>query len=94
MQPQPVGEIEWPAFMVVNATSEMRVTSPNGQWVAEADDPRKLLVRDTGKNMRELFSGNEITNLTWPPDSEHVIFLDRDRARQETAFGVEIRDDL
>ena len=94
MQPQPIGEFEWPAFMVVNATSEMRVTSPNGQWVAEADDPRKLLVRDTGKNVRELFIGNEITNLTWLPDSQHVLFLDRDRARQETAFGVGIRDDL
>ena len=94
MQPQPVGEVTWPEFTISDGGSEARVTSPDGQWVADADDPRTLLLRDTSKSVRQLFSGKEITNLTWLPDSQHLIFVDRDRSEQQAPLKIGIRDDL
>ncbi|MCI0553516.1 MAG: hypothetical protein L0287_21430, partial [Anaerolineae bacterium] len=78
MQPQPVGNETWPLFTISDGGSETRVTSPNGQWVADADDPQKLLVRNTGRDVHQVFTGNEITNLAWLPDSQHIVFVDRD----------------
>jgi len=70
------------------------VTSPNGQWVADADDPQKLLVRNTGRDVRQVFNGNEITNLAWLPDNQHIVFVDRDRSQQQVPTNLGIRDDL
>ncbi|HXQ37278.1 MAG TPA: hypothetical protein VN843_24930, partial [Anaerolineales bacterium] len=94
MQPQPVGEVTWPEFTITDGGSEARVTSPDGQRVADADDPRTLLLRDTSKSVRQLFSGKEITNLTWLPDSQHIIFVDRDRSQQQLPTDLGIQDDL
>jgi hypothetical protein len=94
MQPQPIGEVTWPEFTISDGGSEARVTSPNGQWVADADDPKILLVRDTGRDVRQVFSGNEITNLAWLPDSQHIVFVDRDRSQQQTPTDLGIQDDL
>ncbi|MCI0607647.1 MAG: hypothetical protein L0Z71_01115 [Anaerolineae bacterium] len=94
MQPQPIGGVTWPLFTISDGGSETRVTSPNGQWVADADDPSILLLRDTGKNMRQLFSGTEITNLAWLPDSQRIVFVDRDRSQQQAPTDLGIRDDL
>lgn len=94
MQPQPIGGVTWPSFTISNIESERRVTSPNGQWVADADDPKILLVRDAGRDVRQVFSGNEITNLAWLPDSQRIIFVDRDRSQQQTPTDLGIQDDL
>ena len=94
MQPQPIGGVTWPSFTISNAESEARITSPDGQWVADADDPKVLLVRNTGREVRQVFSGNEITNLAWLPDSQHIVFVDRDRSQQQAPTDLGIRDDL
>lgn len=94
MQPQPIGGINWPSFTISSAKSEARVTSPDGQWVADADDPNVLLLRNTGRDVRQLFSGNEITNLVWLPDSQHIVFVDRNRSQQQTPTDLGIQDDL
>lgn len=94
MQPQPIGEVTWPEFTISDGGSEARVTSPDGQWVADGDDPKILLLRDTGKDIRQLFSGQEITNLTWLPDSQHIIFVDRDRSQQQAPTNLGIRDEM
>lgn len=94
MQSQPIGEVTWPEFTISDGGSETRVTSPDGQWVADADDPRTLLVRDTSKSVRQLFSGKEITNLAWLPDSQRIVFVDRDRSQQQAPADLGIRDDL
>ena len=94
MQPQPIGGIIWPEFTIGKEESQARVTSPDGQWIADANDPRILLLRDTGKDMRELFRGREITNLAWLPDSQHIVFVDRDRSQQQPPTNLGIRDDL
>ena len=94
MQPQPIGGISWPSFTISVAASEPRVTSPNGQWVADADDPKILLVRDTGRDVRQVYSGNEITNLAWLPDNQHIVFVDRDRSKQQVPTNLGIHDNL
>lgn len=94
LQPQPIGEGVWPQFTIAPSREATRVTSPNGQWVADVDDPKKLLLRDTGKNVRELFSGDEIVNLTWLPDSQHLLFANRDRTHQQGQTNFGIQDDL
>lgn len=94
MQPQPIGGPAWPSFIVSNVHSEGRVTSPNGQWVADADDPKILLVRDIGRDVRQVFSGNEITNLAWLSDNQHILFVNRDRSQQQIPTNLGIRDDL
>ena len=94
MQPQSIGGISWPSFTISEPKSEARVTSPDGQWVADADDPQALLVRNTGRDVRQVFSGNEITNLAWLPDSQHIVFVDRDRSQQQTPTELGIQDDL
>ncbi len=94
MQPQPIGGVTWPSFTISDADSAARVTSPNGQWVADADDPKILLVRDTGRDVSQVFSGNEITNLAWLPDNQHIVFVDRDRSQQQVPTNLGIQDDL
>ena len=94
LQPQPIGGLNWPTFTISNPESEARVTSPDGQWVADADDPKILIVRNTGRDVRQVFSGNEITNLAWLPDSQHIVFVDRDRSQQQTRTESGIQDDL
>jgi hypothetical protein len=94
LQPQPIGEGIWPQFTISTSEETTRVTSPNGQWVADVEDPRKLLLRDTGKNVRELFSGSEIANLTWLPGSQYLLFVNRDRSNQQAQTNFGIQDDL
>ncbi|HET9907987.1 MAG TPA: hypothetical protein VFQ23_15155 [Anaerolineales bacterium] len=94
MRSQPIGEGSWPLFTIAEADTESRVTSPDGRWVADVDNPRTLLVRDIGKSVRELYAGNEITNVTWLPDSQHILFVDRDRSLQVKGLDVGILDDL
>jgi hypothetical protein len=94
LQPQPIGGLTWPSFTISNTESEARITSPDGQWVADADDPKILIVRNTGREVRQVFSGNEITNLAWLPDSQHIVFVDRDRSQQQTPTDLGIQDDL
>lgn len=94
LQPQPISDVSWPVFTISAEPAEERVTSPNGQWVADASDPRVLLIRDIGKDVREVFNGTEITNLTWLPDSRHLLFVNRDRSQQVQGLDVGIHDDL
>lgn len=94
MQPQPIGEVTWPEFTIVAQESDSQLISPNGQWVAEVNDPRILSIRDKDNKIRQLFNGNEITNLTWLPDNRHILFVDRDRSQQVDGLKVGIRDDL
>ncbi|HMD82339.1 MAG TPA: hypothetical protein VKE92_13575, partial [Anaerolineales bacterium] len=94
MQPQPIGGVTWPTFTISETDSAARVTSPNGQWVADADDPKILLVRDAGRDVSQVFSGNEITNLAWLPDNQHIVFVDRDRSQQQVPTNLGIQDDL
>ena len=53
-----------------------------------------LLLRNTGREVRELFTGKEITNLAWLPDSQHIVFVNRDRSQQQTSTRFGIQDDL
>jgi hypothetical protein len=93
-QPQPLNESQWPTFEISADESVRQLSSPDGQWVASADDPTLLLVRDAGNNARQLFKGDEIADLTWLLDNRHLVFVDRDRSNQKALSPFGVRDTL
>ena len=94
-QPQPIlGGVYWPTFTVSPNEFRWQARSPNGSWTALVHDPTLLSVIDPNGNVQEMYSGKEIANLAWLPDSQHIVFLDRDRSGQVPATNRGIRDQL
>jgi hypothetical protein len=93
-QPQPIfGGVYWPFFTISQNEFITQAFSPNGSWIALVHDPALLTVVGFNGTVQEMYSGTEITNLAWLPDSKHLIFVDRDRSQQNAA-GMGILDDL
>jgi hypothetical protein len=93
-QPQPIfGGLNWPTFTISQNEFSAQAVSPNSSRVAFVHDPALLSVVDQSGTLQEIYSGTEITNLAWLPDSKHLIFVDRDRSKQNVA-GMGILDDL
>jgi hypothetical protein len=93
-QPQPIfGGVYWPFFTITQNEFITQAFSPNGSWIALVHDPALLTVVGSNGTVQEMYSGTEITNLAWLPDSKHLIFVDRDRSQQNPA-GMGILDDL
>jgi hypothetical protein len=93
-QPQPIfGGLNWPTFTISQNEFSAQAVSPNGSRVAFVHDRPLLSVVDQSGTLQEMYSGTEITNLAWLPDSKHLIFVDRDRSQQNEA-GMGILDDL
>lgn len=94
-QPQPIfGGVHWPTFTVSPNEFRWQAISPNGSWTALVHDPTRLSVIDPNGNVQDMYSGKEIANLVWLPDSQHIVFLDRDRSGQVPATNRGIRDQL
>ena len=93
-RPQPIfGGVYWPTFTISENEFSAQAVSPNGSWIALVHDPTLLSVVDPNGNVQEMYWGTEITNLAWLPDGKHLIFVDRDRSKQNPA-GMGILDDL
>jgi hypothetical protein len=94
-QPQPIfGGVSWPTFTISPNQFRFQATSPNGSWIAVVDDPALLSVIDPDGNVQEMYAGKEIANLAWFPDSQHILFVDRDRSGQAPGTNRGIRDQL
>ena len=59
--------------------------SPDGNYFALVRDEGRLVVMDSQGQETEIASSNEITRLTWFPDSQHLIYEDRVKAAPERA---------
>jgi len=70
------------------------VVSPNSQWSAGVSFGNRLVIRDVTGAPTEIFAGREIPYLSWFPDSQHVLFVDRDRSQQQQGTDIGVRDDL
>jgi hypothetical protein len=93
-QPQPIfGGVYWPTFTITENEFREQIISPAGSWIALIHDPTLLSIVDPNGNVQEMYSGREIANLAWLPDGRHLIFVDRDRTK-ENAAGMGILDDL
>ena len=94
-QPQPIfGGVYWPTFTISPNEFRMQATSPNGSWTALVHDPTLLSVIDPNGNVEEMYSGKEIASLVWFPDSQHILFVDRDRSAQVIGTNRGLRDEL
>ena len=94
-QPQPIfGGINWPTFTITPNEFSLQAISPNGSWMALVHDPTRLSVIDPNGNVQEMYAGREITYLAWFPDSQHILFVDRDRSAQVPGTNRGVRDDL
>jgi hypothetical protein len=94
-KPQPIfGGVYWPTFTISPNEFRLQVASPNGSWTALVHDPTLLSVIDPNGNVREMYSGKEIANLVWFPDSQHLLFVDRDRSAEVIGTNRGIRDQL
>lgn len=94
-QPQPIfGGIYWPTFTISPNEFRLQATSPNGSWTALVHDPTLLSVIVPNGNVQEMYSGREIADLAWFPDSQHILFVDRDRSGQVPGTNRGIRDQL
>jgi hypothetical protein len=93
-QPQPIfGGVYWPSFKItVNEFSEQTI-SPNGSWIALVHEPALLSIVDPNGNVQDMFSGTEVVHLLWLADGKHLVFIDRDRSKQNAA-GIGILDDI
>jgi hypothetical protein len=93
-KPQPIfGGVSWPTFTVTENEFREQLVSPAGYWMALIHDPTLLSIVDPNGNVQEVYSGTEIANLAWLPDGRHLVFVDRDRSRQNGA-GMGTLDDL
>jgi hypothetical protein len=94
-KPQPIfGGVYWPTFTISPNEFRLQAASPNGSWTALVHDPSLLSVIDPNGNVREMYSGKEIANLVWFPDSQHLLFVDRDRSAEVIGTNRGIRDQL
>lgn len=94
-QPQPIfGGVYWPTFTISPNEFRLQGTAPNGSWTALVHDPTLLSMIDPNGNVQNMYSGKEIANLAWLPDSQHLLFVDRDRSGQVPGTSRGIRDQL
>jgi hypothetical protein len=92
--PQPIfGGLSWPTFIVAEREFTSQQISPTGSWIALVSDSQILSVMDSEGNLQEMYRGREITNLSWLPDDKHLLFVDRDRSK-ENPVGMGILDDI
>ena len=94
-QPQPIfGGLYWPTFTISLNEFRLQATAPNGSWTALVHNPTLLSMIDRNGNVQDMYSGKEIANLAWLPDSQHLLFVDRDRSGQVPGTSRGIRDQL
>ena len=97
---QPIGKFTkdrpemWLNFEILSGESIPEAASPDFQWDAAVLNGNHLIVRDVNGMPTDLFDGREIAYFFWFPDSQHILFVDRDRTGQQDATNRGIRDDL
>ena len=94
-QPQPIfGGIYWPTFTISPNEFQLQSIAPDGSRIALVHDLSLLSIVDPNGNVQDMYSGIEIANLAWFPDSQHILFVDRDRSGQVPGTNRGLRDDL
>jgi hypothetical protein len=93
--PGPTGQPEtWANFEVLPNESISEAGSPDFRWVAVVLGNTRLVLRDVYGTPIDLFTGREITQFAWLPDSQHILFVDRDRSGQQAQTLRGVCDDL
>jgi len=95
---QPIGSssatLNFLNFIVQPNEAFSGLTSPDLQWVAEIHGEKRIVIRDLNGAPRDLYTGREVPYLTWFADSRNILFVDRDRSKQQPGSPLGARDDL
>lgn len=81
-------------FEILREEFTTDVPAPNSQWSAGVSYGNRLVIRDATGAPTEIFAGREIPYVAWLPDSQHVLFVDRDRSQQQSGSPIGARDEL
>jgi hypothetical protein len=96
--PQQIGPGQMQASMVFEIQPLDGISSasasPDDMWGAYVYGMKRIVLRDAGGTPRELFTGREISYVTWFADSAHFLFVDRDYSGQQPGSPIGVRDDL
>jgi hypothetical protein len=90
----PGGPETFMIFEILREELTTDVPAPNSQWSAGVSFGNRLVIRDVTGSPTEIFAGREISYVAWLPDSQHVLFVDRDRSGQVANLLVGVRDEL
>jgi hypothetical protein len=97
---QPIGRLTndqpetWLNFEILPSESVAEAISPDSRWRAVVLDGHLLSVRDVDGTPMQLFDGREIPHIVWLPDSQHLLFVDRERTGPGEESNSGVRDDL
>ena len=81
-------------FEILREEFTTDVAAPNSQWSAGVSFGNRVVIRDVTGTPTEIFAGHEIPYISWLPDSQHVLFVDRDRSQQQSGSPIGVRDEL
>ena len=70
------------SFWLLKPDVSYPVGSPDRLQTALVEAGGRLVVEDVNGNQRVLAVSQEISGLAWLPDSQHLVFVERDRTRQ------------
>lgn len=90
----PGGPETFMIFEILREEVTTDVLAPNSQWSASVSFGNRLVIRDAMGAPTEIFVGREITYVAWLPDSQHVLFVERDRSGQVANLLVGVHDEL
>ncbi len=90
----PSGPELWLNFEVLPKDGSIEAASPDYKWIAAVLNGNRLIVRDVNGTPTEFFTGLEIPHFAWFPDSNHILFVNRDRSKQSSNTNRGIRDQL
>ena len=69
-------------FWVFESDIRDSIASPNKVYTAYVIKGGHLLIEDANGKRRELVITQEISDIAWFPDNQHLVFTDRDRSKQ------------
>ena len=84
----------WLNFEILPTESITEVTSPDSRWRGVILGGHLLILRDINGTPTELFDGREIPYFAWFPNSQHILFVDREHPEPVEGTNIDIRDDL
>ena len=95
---QPIGSapatLNFLNFVVQPNEAFSGINSPDSQWAAEIYAEKQIVIRDVKGTPKDIYAGREIPYLTWFADSRNILFVDRDRSKQQPGTPLGVRDDL
>ncbi len=70
------------SFWLFEPDVRSSVVSPDKNYTAMVSQGSKLIIEEANGRQHEMVNAQEIASLDWFPDSQHLLYTERDRSRQ------------